>query len=50
MTRYREAPLTDFLQGVIQAVQTFAAGASQSDDVTVLVARYLGPNGNAAQS
>ena len=43
--RQRTAPLEDFLQGVISSVQTFAAGASQSDDVTVLVARYLGPNG-----
>jgi hypothetical protein len=33
---------------VITAVQAFAAGASQSDDVTVLVARYMGPQGNVA--
>jgi serine phosphatase RsbU (regulator of sigma subunit) len=44
----RTAPLSDILQGVISAVQTFAAGASQSDDVTVLVARYMGPEGNVA--
>jgi serine phosphatase RsbU (regulator of sigma subunit) len=42
---HRTAPLPEFVQAIITAVQTFAAGASQSDDVTVLVARYLGPNG-----
>ncbi|MGE0123516.1 MAG: SpoIIE family protein phosphatase [Vicinamibacterales bacterium] len=48
LTRHRDAPLADILQAVISAVQTFAAGASQSDDVTVLVARYLGPEAGAA--
>jgi phosphoserine phosphatase RsbU/P len=37
------APLDQFLQTIITSVQTFANGASQSDDVTVLVLRYLGP-------
>ena len=41
--KHRTAPLGDFLQAVITSVQTFAAGAQQSDDVTVLVLRYLGP-------
>lgn len=40
---HRTAPLDDFLQKIIASVQTFANGASQSDDVTVLVLRYLGP-------
>ena len=40
---HREAPLDDLLQHIVTSVQTFASGASQSDDVTVLVARYLGP-------
>jgi serine phosphatase RsbU (regulator of sigma subunit) len=48
LTKTRTAPLPDVLQGVITAVQTFAAGASQSDDVTVLVVRYMGPEGNVA--
>ncbi len=39
----RTGPLGDFLQSMITSVQTFASGASQSDDVTVLVLRYLGP-------
>ena len=41
--KYRTAPLGEFLQAVITSVQAFAAGAQQSDDVTVLVLRYLGP-------
>ncbi len=48
LVKYRTAPLPDILQAVITAVQAFAAGASQSDDVTVLVARYLGPHGATA--
>ena len=48
LIKYRTAPLPDLVQSVITAVQAFAAGASQSDDVTVLVARYMGPNGNTA--
>ena len=43
VTKYRTAPLGDFIQAVIASVQAFAAGAQQSDDVTVLVLRYLGP-------
>jgi sigma-B regulation protein RsbU (phosphoserine phosphatase) len=46
LMKTRTAPLPDILQGVITAVQSFAAGASQSDDVTVLVARYMGAKGN----
>ncbi len=45
---HRTAPLGDLLQSIITAVQTFARGAQQSDDVTVLVARYLGPGGGVA--
>ena len=45
---HRSAPLGDLLQSIITAVQTFAHGAQQSDDVTVLVARYLGPGGGVA--
>jgi phosphoserine phosphatase RsbU/P len=47
-TRHRGAPLGDLLQHIVTAVQTFAAGASQSDDVTVMVVRYLGPAGPPA--
>ena len=34
---------SDLLGHVIEAVQTFARGAEQYDDVTALVVRYLGP-------
>ncbi|HRC54893.1 MAG TPA: PP2C family protein-serine/threonine phosphatase [Kofleriaceae bacterium] len=44
-TAHRSAPLDQLLQSIITSVQTFANGASQSDDVTVLVLRYLGPPG-----
>lgn len=40
---HRSDALEDFLQHIVTEVQTFAAGASQSDDVTVMVVRYLGP-------
>ena len=40
---HRAEPLDEFLQRIITSVQAFARGASQSDDVTVLVVRYLGP-------
>ncbi|HUU36237.1 MAG TPA: GAF domain-containing SpoIIE family protein phosphatase, partial [Vicinamibacterales bacterium] len=47
-TQHHLAPLDDLVQHIITAVQTFAVGAQQSDDVTVLVARYLGPGGGLA--
>jgi sigma-B regulation protein RsbU (phosphoserine phosphatase) len=34
------APTADIVDGVMSAVRTFATGAKQSDDITVLVARY----------
>lgn len=42
---HREAPLADVVQHVVTAVQAFASGASQSDDVTVLILRYLVQDG-----
>jgi sigma-B regulation protein RsbU (phosphoserine phosphatase) len=35
----------DVLKHVVDAVQAFAKGAEQYDDVTALVVRYLGPRG-----
>jgi sigma-B regulation protein RsbU (phosphoserine phosphatase) len=32
----------DLVQGVLTAVQLFAAGAAQSDDITAVAVRYLG--------
>jgi serine phosphatase RsbU (regulator of sigma subunit) len=48
-TPSRSAPLADVLQRVVSAVQAFASGASQSDDVTVLVLRYTGPPAAASE-
>lgn len=45
---HRDAPLADVVQHVVTAVQAFASGASQSDDVTVLVVRYLGPDAGSS--
>src|SRR5690606_26178304 len=36
-------PAAELLDHVIEAVQTFARGAEQYDDVTALVVRYTGP-------
>jgi sigma-B regulation protein RsbU (phosphoserine phosphatase) len=36
-----ESPVTTIVQAVMTAVHGFAAGAPQSDDITVVVARYL---------
>ncbi len=47
-TAHRSAPLDELLQSIVTAVQVFAGAAQQSDDVTVLVARYLGPGGGVA--
>ena len=41
--RYGTAPLKDVQAGILSAVEKFAEGASQSDDVTLLVVRYRGP-------
>ena len=39
-------PAGELLRHIVDAVQTFARGVEQYDDVTALVVRYLGP-GNA---
>ena len=36
-------PAGDLLKQIVEAVQAFAQGAEQYDDVTALVVRYLGP-------
>ena len=42
-TRLKEAPLKALQDGIFTAIDTFAGGASQSDDVTLLAVRYRGP-------
>jgi sigma-B regulation protein RsbU (phosphoserine phosphatase) len=34
------------IQGIVDAVRAFAAGAPQSDDITALIARFRGDHGN----
>jgi serine phosphatase RsbU (regulator of sigma subunit) len=46
----RNAPLADVLQRIVSGVQAFASGASQSDDVTILVLKYGGPDEAPAAS
>lgn len=36
-------PLDNLLKIVLQCVESFADGASQADDITVMLVRYLGP-------
>jgi serine phosphatase RsbU (regulator of sigma subunit) len=37
-----DRPTEQVIGGVVEAVREFAAGAPQSDDITALIARYLG--------
>lgn len=41
-----EKPLDQLQQSVLDAVREFTRGASQSDDITLLVVRYRTPEGN----
>lgn len=41
--RQQDSPLNDVQNGILSAVEKFTEGASQSDDVTLVVVRYLGP-------
>jgi serine phosphatase RsbU (regulator of sigma subunit) len=41
----RHQTASSLTDGVLQAVRAFAVGAPQSDDITVLTLRYLGPRG-----
>jgi serine phosphatase RsbU (regulator of sigma subunit) len=41
--QHSESSLRDLQSGILSAVETFADGASQSDDITLLVVRYRCP-------
>ena len=41
-SHYQDSPLEDVQNGILNAVGKFTEGASQSDDVTLVVVRYLG--------
>jgi sigma-B regulation protein RsbU (phosphoserine phosphatase) len=42
LDQQRAAEATDILSAIVSAVQTFARGAAQHDDVTLLVVKYVG--------
>ena len=43
-----DAPLDGLQKTVVDAVETFAGGASQADDITLLLVRYRTPAGSAS--
>ncbi|MGO9336583.1 MAG: SpoIIE family protein phosphatase [Terracidiphilus sp.] len=43
LSQHQDSSLKALLDGIWSAVETFTGGASQSDDVTLLVVRYRGP-------
>ena len=47
---HQDSSLGDLQQGILRAVEQFADGASQSDDITILVVRYRRPAGSPAAS
>jgi serine phosphatase RsbU (regulator of sigma subunit) len=48
--RHQGGSLADIQAGILSAVERFAAGAGQSDDITLLVVRYRHPGGGGAQA
>jgi phosphoserine phosphatase RsbU/P len=48
--RYQGGSLAELQAGILGAVERFAGGASQSDDITLLVVRYQRPVDGAAQA
>jgi len=43
-----EAPLETLKNNILESVQAFSRGASQADDITLLIARYRGTNASNA--
>jgi serine phosphatase RsbU (regulator of sigma subunit) len=50
LVRHQGGSLGELQAGILSAVERFAAGASQSDDITLLVVRYRQPGGRGAQA
>jgi phosphoserine phosphatase RsbU/P len=48
--RHQGGSLAELQAGILNAVDWFAEGASQSDDITLLVVRYQRPEGSAASA
>lgn len=42
LQRHQGSPLPVIIQGVVDEVRAFSAGAAQTDDITILALRYLG--------
>jgi sigma-B regulation protein RsbU (phosphoserine phosphatase) len=42
LAEHENAPLDELQHNVLEAVDHFCRGAAQADDITVVVARYLG--------
>ncbi len=42
LKRHTGSPLPAIIQGVVDEVRAFSAGAAQTDDITILALRYLG--------
>jgi sigma-B regulation protein RsbU (phosphoserine phosphatase) len=47
---HRDSSLKQLQDGIFNAVEKFADGASQSDDLTLLVVRYRGPSGDSGNT
>jgi len=47
--QYKDVPLKAIQEGILGTIESFAEGASQSDDVTLLLVRYRGPEGHKAE-
>lgn len=43
LTRHADCSLDAIQQGILGAVEKFAEGANQSDDITLLLVRYIKP-------
>jgi sigma-B regulation protein RsbU (phosphoserine phosphatase) len=48
--RHQDSTLGDLKDGILAAVEKFTEGASQFDDITLLVVRYRGPAAGVGQS
>jgi len=48
--RHRDGSLAELQAGILSAVERFAEGASQSDDITLLVVRYQRPEDGTART
>jgi sigma-B regulation protein RsbU (phosphoserine phosphatase) len=48
--RHRDGSVAELQVGILSAVERFAGGASQSDDITLLVVRYQRPEDGAARA